>query len=147
MQTNNKPYTNAGKKHTKFYIGIINYFLLYNIVLVLPYINMNPPRVYMCSLSWTPLLTPSPYHPSVSSQCTPDLLYPNTPATWCKEPTHWKRLWCWERLRAGGEGDRGWDGWMALLTQWHEFEHTLGDGKGEGSQSMGWGCKESDTTE
>ena len=26
---------------------------------------------------------------------------------------------CWERLRAGGEGDdRGWDGWMASLTQW-----------------------------
>ena len=36
----------------------------------------------------------------------------------CKEPTHWKRLWCWERLKAGGEGDyRGWDGWMASLTQ------------------------------
>ena len=32
-------------------------------------------------------------------------------ATWCKEPTHWKRPWCWERLRAGGEGgDRRWDG-------------------------------------
>ena len=32
---------------------------------------------------------------------------------------HWKRPWCWERLRAGGEGDdRGWDGWMASLTQW-----------------------------
>ena len=31
--------------------------------------------------------------------------------TWCKELTHLKRLWCWERLRAGGEGDdRGWDG-------------------------------------
>ena len=30
-----------------------------------------------------------------------------------------KRLWCWERLRAGGEGDdRGWEGWMASLTQW-----------------------------
>ena len=29
------------------------------------------------------------------------------------------RLWCWERLRAGGERDsRGWDGWMASLTQW-----------------------------
>ena len=42
----------------------------------------------------------------------------NTSATWCKEPTHWKWLWCWERLRAGGEGDdRGWDGWMASLTQ------------------------------
>ena len=27
--------------------------------------------------------------------------------------------WCWERLRAGGEGDnRGWDGWMASLTRW-----------------------------
>ena len=30
-----------------------------------------------------------------------------------------KRLWCWERLKAGGEGDdRGWDGGMALPTQW-----------------------------
>ena len=37
---------------------------------------------------------------------------------WCKELTHWKRLWCWERLKAG-EGDvSGWDGWMASLTQW-----------------------------
>ena len=33
--------------------------------------------------------------------------------------THWKRPWCWERLRAGGEGeDRGWEGWMASLTEW-----------------------------
>ena len=40
-------------------------------------------------------------------------------ATWCKEPTHRKRPWCWERVRAGGEGgDRGWDGWMASPTQW-----------------------------
>ena len=30
-----------------------------------------------------------------------------------------EKTWCWERLRAGGEGDnRGWDGWMALPTQW-----------------------------
>ena len=43
----------------------------------------------------------------------------NSLATWCKEPTHWKRPWSWERLKAGGEGgDRGWDGWMASLTQW-----------------------------
>ena len=43
----------------------------------------------------------------------------NTVATWCKEPTHLKRPWCWQELRAGGEGDdRGWDGWMASLTQW-----------------------------
>ena len=40
----------------------------------------------------------------------------NTLATWCEELTHWKRPWCWERLRAGGEGDdRGWDGWMAWV--------------------------------
>ena len=40
-------------------------------------------------------------------------------ATWCKELTHLKRPWCWERLRAGGEGDdRGWDDWMASLIQW-----------------------------
>ena len=31
----------------------------------------------------------------------------------------WKRPWCWERLRARGEGgDRRWDGWIASLTQW-----------------------------
>ena len=43
----------------------------------------------------------------------------NTLATWCKELTHLKRPWCWERLRAGGEGNnRRWDGWMASLTQW-----------------------------
>ena len=35
------------------------------------------------------------------------------------ELTHWKRPWCWERLKAGGEGDdRGWDGWMTSLSQW-----------------------------
>ena len=40
-------------------------------------------------------------------------------ATSCEELTHWKRLWCWEGLGARGEGiDRGWDGWMASLTQW-----------------------------
>ena len=41
-----------------------------------------------------------------------------TLATWCKEMTNWKRSWCWERLRAREEGgERGWDGWMASLTQ------------------------------
>ena len=43
----------------------------------------------------------------------------NTSATSCKELTHWKRLWCWEGLGGGGEGDdRGWDGWMASSTRW-----------------------------
>ena len=43
----------------------------------------------------------------------------STLVNWCKELTHWKRAWCWERLRAGREGDdRGWDGWMTSLTRW-----------------------------
>ena len=46
------------------------YFLLYNIVLVLPYIDMNLPQVYMSSQSWTPLPPTSLYHLSGSSQCT-----------------------------------------------------------------------------
>ena len=41
----------------------------------------------------------------------------NTLATWCKEPTHWKRPWCWERLKVEGERDnRGWDGWLDGIT-------------------------------
>ena len=38
---------------------------------------------------------------------------------WKADSTHWKRSWCWERLKAGcEEGNRGWDGWMASPTQW-----------------------------
>ena len=46
------------------------FILLYNIVLVLPYIDLNLPWVYVCSPSWTPHPPPSPSHPSGSSQCT-----------------------------------------------------------------------------
>ena len=42
----------------------------------------------------------------------------STLATWCEELTHWKRPWCWERLKGGEGGDREWDGWMASLTLW-----------------------------
>ena len=43
---------------------------------------------------------------------------PNTLVTWCKELIHLKKDWCWERLKAGEEGDdRGWDGWMASPSQ------------------------------
>ena len=44
------------------------------------------------------------------------------PILWPPDVKNWltgKDPWCWERLRTGGErGDRGWDGWMASLTQW-----------------------------
>ena len=43
----------------------------------------------------------------------------NILATSCEELTHWKRLWCWEGLGAGGgREDRGWDGWVVSPTQW-----------------------------
>ena len=66
----------------------------------------------------------------------------NTLATWCKAPTHWKRPWYWERLRAGGEGgDRRWDGWMASPTQWTGVSANSGrqwrTGKSGVLQSMG----------
>ena len=57
--------------HFEILFPILNYpTLLDNIVLVLPYIDMNPPWVYMCSPSRTPLPPLSPSHPSGSSQCT-----------------------------------------------------------------------------
>ena len=44
-----------------------------------------------------------------------------TPILWPhdRKKTHQKSPWCWERLKAGREGDnRGWDDWMASLTRW-----------------------------
>ena len=38
---------------------------------------------------------------------------------WCKQPTHWKSPWCWERMRVEREeGVREWDDWMELPMQW-----------------------------
>ena len=71
----------------------------------------------------------------------------NTLATCCEQLTHWKRPWCWERLRAKGEGDnRGWDGWMASDSMDMRFEQTLGDSEGQGSlaRCSWWDCKELD---
>ena len=56
---------------------------------------------------------------------------------------HWKKPWCWERLRARGEGgERGWDGWMASSTQWTwvwaNSWRQWRTGKPGVLQSMGW---------
>ena len=75
---------------------------------------------------------------------------PNNLATWCKELTHWKRLWSWERLKTGREGDdRGWDGWMSSRLDGHEFEQVPGVGDEQGSLVCysPWDHKELDTTE
>ena len=80
------------------------------------------------SLMTLPLTWPSP------DQLTDWFICPkvfNTLVNWCKELTHWERLWCWERLKTGGEGnDRGWDSWMASPTQWKWVW--------ENSRSWGW---------
>ena len=64
--------------------------------------------------------------------------------------THWKKSWCWERLKAGREGgDRGWDSWIASLTQWTwiwtNWETVKNREAWCAARSL-WGCKESDTT-
>ena len=68
-------------------------------------------------------------------------------ATWCKELTHWKRPWCWERLKAGEGDDRGWDGWMASLPQWTWVWVDSGVSDGQGGLACWgpWGRKESTT--
>ena len=65
----------------------------------------------------------------------------NTLATWCIGPAHWKRPWCWERLKAKREGDdRGWDGWMASPTRqtqvWASYRSWWWTGKPGVLQSM-----------
>ena len=62
--------------------------------------------------------------------------------TWCKQPTHWKRPWWWERLRAEGkEGVRGGEGWMASSMQWTwtwaNFGRWWGKGRPVVLQSVG----------
>ena len=66
----------------------------------------------------------------------------NPLTTWCEELTHRQRPWCWESLKAGGEGgNRGWDGWMASPTQWTWVWASSGSwwwtGKPRVLQSMG----------
>ena len=66
----------------------------------------------------------------------------NTLAIWCEELTHWKKLWCWERLKARGEVvDRGWDGCMKSQTQWTRvwasFRSCWCTGKPGALQSLG----------
>ena len=63
---------------------------------------------------------------------------------------HWKRLWCWERLKVGGEeDDTGWVGWMASPTQWTWVWVNSRNWCGRGSLACcnRWGCKVWDTTE
>ena len=67
----------------------------------------------------------------------------HTLATCCEELIHWKRPWCWERLRVGkGATEDEMVGWHHQLNG-HEFEQTPGDSEGQGSLSCcsPWGCR------
>ena len=62
----------------------------------------------------------------------------------------WKRLWCWGRLKEAGEEDgKGWDGWMASLTQWTWAWVSSGSWWWTGKPGVcsPWGHKELDMTE
>ena len=72
----------------------------------------------------------------------------NTLATWSEEPGHWKRPWCWERMRAGGKGgDGGRDGWITDSMDMSLSKlQKVAEGQGSLACCSPWGCKESDTT-
>ena len=70
-------------------------------------------------VSWTARRSKQSILKEISHEYSLEGWNSTTLATLCEELTHWKRLWCWEGLGAGGEGDdRGWDGRMASLTRW-----------------------------
>ena len=72
----------------------------------------------------------------------------NTLSTWCEELIHWKRPWCWERLKAGGEGDDiGWDGWMTSLDKNLSKLWELVMDREAWCPWSSWGHKELDMTE
>ena len=134
--------------------------------MVLPYINMNPPQVYMCSPSWTLLPPPSPYHLSGSSQCTSpkhpvlciepglvthfiyDIIYVSMPFSQIippsPSPTESKRLFYTSASLLLSRIQGYWRRW------WHPTPVLL-PGKSHGQRSLvgcsPWGRQESDTTE
>ena len=75
------------------------------------------------------------------------------PILWPPDGKSWligQDPWCWERLRAVGEGgNRGWDGWMASSIQWTWI--WANPERYEGQESLAccspWGCKELDMSE
>ena len=77
----------------------------------------HPSSIQICQAGWF-----TPCHrreDSWDGREVERVILGHLPVPWCEELTHLERPWCWERLKAGREGDdRGWDGWLASLTQW-----------------------------
>ena len=60
---------------------------------------------------------------------------------WCEGLTHWKRPWCWERLKVWEGDDRGWGGCMASLARWTWAWASSGDGQGSLACCSPWVAK------
>ena len=129
-----------------FFLKFYFIFKLYNIVLVLPNIEMNPPQVYLCSPSWTLLPPPSPYPPSGSVFFFKINFYWSIVALFglprwlpAKEST------C--QCRRHGFRPRVWE--TPWRRKWHPTPVFL-PGKAHGQRSVAgysqWGCKESRMT-
>ena len=75
-------------------------------------------------VAWTPRRSNQSTRKEISPECSLEGLMLKLKLQYFghlmqRELTPWKRPWCWQRLKVGGEGeDRGWDGWMASLTGW-----------------------------
>ena len=116
--------------------------------MVLPYINMNLPRVYTCSPSWAPLPLPFPYHPSGSSQCTS----PKHPVSCIEARLAIRFLDCKEIQPVHSEGNQPWDfSWRndakpeaPVLWPSHAKSWLIGKDSDAGRD---WGQEEKGTTE
>ena len=95
---------------------------------------------------WTVRISNQSILKEISPECSLEGLMlkrnSNTLAIWWEKLTHLKRPWCWEILKAGGEGDgREWDGWMASPTQstwiWLNSRSQWWTGRPDVLQSMG----------
>ena len=88
--------------------------------LAIPQLCQECPPSLLCMTAWWPSCVWPVYF--IATAFTSGVLYlkGKNAEVVCHSLLQWmERPWCWERLRAGGEvGNRGWDGWMASLTQW-----------------------------
>ena len=99
--------------------------------------------LYMCTMDYSIYICTMKYYSAIEKNCVCVYTHTHTHGILDKNCIYrYIRPWCWERLKAGGEGDnKGWNGWMASLTQWTWVWASSGSwwwtGKPGALQSMG----------